>query len=164
MDIDECASSPCANGGKCSTPTVDTYTCSCLGGYEGPNCAINRDECASKPCQNGAVCADYVDAWKCDCVDSVSGGTRTAFEGEFCEQRIYACSKTENDCDPLHATCRLLGPGRHVCKCNLGWSGDGKTCRDIDECASKPCKNGAKCSESSCSPSSFPVGTPCDPK
>ena len=62
--------------------------CTCLGGFEGVNCAVNKDECASKPCQNGAVCADYVDAWKCDCVDSVVGGTRTAFEGEFCEQRI----------------------------------------------------------------------------
>jgi hypothetical protein len=145
-------------------PTVASYKCSCLAGYEGSNCAVNTDECASNPCQNGGICADYVDAWKCQCLDFVNGSEHVAFYGEFCEQKIKPCSKTENDCDPLHATCRLLGPGRHKCRCNLGWSGDGKTCRDIDECASKPCKNGAKCTQSACSPSSFPKGTACDPK
>ena len=82
MDIDECASTPCANGGKCSTPVVGKYMCTCLGGFQGVNCAVNIDECASTPCKNGAVCADYVDAWKCDCVDIVLGGL-AAYEGEF---------------------------------------------------------------------------------
>ena len=36
-DIDECASSPCQNGGSC-TDQVYNYTCSCVGGYGGANC------------------------------------------------------------------------------------------------------------------------------
>ena len=37
IDIDECASSPCQNGGNC-TDIVNGHTCSCVDGYDGPNC------------------------------------------------------------------------------------------------------------------------------
>ena len=36
-DIDECASSPCQNGGTC-TDMVDGYNCTCAAGYDGENC------------------------------------------------------------------------------------------------------------------------------
>ena len=41
-DIDECASSPCQNGGTC-IDDVNTYTCLCASGYAGVNC--NGGEC-----------------------------------------------------------------------------------------------------------------------
>ena len=37
VDIDECASSPCQNGGSC-TDVVNGHTCICVDGYDGPNC------------------------------------------------------------------------------------------------------------------------------
>ena len=37
VDIDECATSPCQNGGSC-TDQVNGYTCDCVDGYDGPNC------------------------------------------------------------------------------------------------------------------------------
>ena len=37
VDVDECASSPCQNGGDC-TDGVNGYTCVCVGGYTGTNC------------------------------------------------------------------------------------------------------------------------------
>ena len=37
LDIDECASSPCANGGIC-IKGVDIFTCQCLAGYTGNDC------------------------------------------------------------------------------------------------------------------------------
>ena len=37
VDIDECASSPCQNGGNC-TDIVNGHTCDCVAGYDGANC------------------------------------------------------------------------------------------------------------------------------
>ena len=37
VDIDECASNPCGEGGACSDG-VDTYDCECLTGWTGDNC------------------------------------------------------------------------------------------------------------------------------
>ena len=38
LDIDECPSSPCANGGVC-TNTPGSFTCDCSGtGFEGDTC------------------------------------------------------------------------------------------------------------------------------
>ena len=37
-DIDECASTPCQNGGTCSSPNLDAYVCTCVDGSEGTNC------------------------------------------------------------------------------------------------------------------------------
>ena len=37
LDIDECKSSPCKNGGTCSDH-VNSYTCSCAAGYNGVHC------------------------------------------------------------------------------------------------------------------------------
>ena len=40
-DIDECASSPCQNGGTC-IDALNAYTCNCIPGYEGDNCEIGK--------------------------------------------------------------------------------------------------------------------------
>ena len=37
VDTDECASSPCTNGATCNN-LIDSYTCSCVAGFEGTNC------------------------------------------------------------------------------------------------------------------------------
>ena len=61
-----------------------------------------------------------------------------------------------NDCDPNYATCRSLGPGGgHECICVSGWSGDGHTCYDDNECDNYPCPGDQDCVESGCAPSSF---------
>ena len=42
-DIDECVSIPCQNGGTCVNEQVpDLYTCQCVAGYEGVNCAAGK--------------------------------------------------------------------------------------------------------------------------
>ena len=40
-DIDECASSPCQNGGACVDGS-NSYTCNCAVGYAGANCEIGN--------------------------------------------------------------------------------------------------------------------------
>ena len=37
LDVNECASNPCKNGGSC-TDLVNDYNCSCTGLWEGKNC------------------------------------------------------------------------------------------------------------------------------
>ena len=45
VDINECESEPCQNGGKC-TNLIGEYRCNCAGtGFEGLNCEIDIDEC-----------------------------------------------------------------------------------------------------------------------
>ena len=42
VDIDECVSSPCQNGGSC-TDVVNGHTCNCVDGYDGPNCENGKN-------------------------------------------------------------------------------------------------------------------------
>jgi hypothetical protein len=64
VDIDECVSQPCQNGGTCSESggseieASDAFACACVGGFNGSSCEIDVDECESEPCQNGGTCAD----------------------------------------------------------------------------------------------------------
>ena len=39
VDIDECSSDPCMNGGNCSDD-VNSYICDCVPGYSGEGCEI----------------------------------------------------------------------------------------------------------------------------
>ena len=51
LDINECSSSPCLNGGTC-TDGVNSYSCKCVAGYTGKDCetgiALTRKSNASK--------------------------------------------------------------------------------------------------------------------
>ena len=38
LDVDECSSTPCKNGGSCNTPRPDFYSCACDVGWEGEHC------------------------------------------------------------------------------------------------------------------------------
>ena len=42
-DIDECASSPCQNGGTC-TDLVNDFACTCAPGYTGTVCETSMAE------------------------------------------------------------------------------------------------------------------------
>ena len=41
LDINECESSPCQNGGAC-TDHVNRFTCACAAGYEGTRCQTSK--------------------------------------------------------------------------------------------------------------------------
>ena len=41
VDVDECASSPCQNGGTC-LDQINSYSCSCVAGYTGSNCESGK--------------------------------------------------------------------------------------------------------------------------
>ena len=42
IDIDECATSPCQNGGNC-TDQINGFSCNCLHGYDGTNCETGNN-------------------------------------------------------------------------------------------------------------------------
>ena len=71
-DIDDCASSPCQNGGICADGS-NSYTCNCNVGYVGDDCETDADECASNPCLNNGKCTDGINSYTCDCVPGYTG-------------------------------------------------------------------------------------------
>ena len=50
VDIDECATTPCQNGGSC-TDEINDYTCNCVEGYDGANCENGNSGVSFKICQ-----------------------------------------------------------------------------------------------------------------
>ncbi|XP_033624934.1 fibropellin-1-like [Asterias rubens] len=131
LDLDECQSSPCANGAMC-TNLQNRYECTCTDGWTGTHCDENIDDCVSDPCKNGGTCLDHVAYFTCSCP------TGHVYADEFCEY---------DDCagQPCHdgATCIDL-IDTFQCTCPLGYFGD--LCElDIDYCINKTCQNNGTC-------------------
>jgi EGF domain len=57
-----------------------------------------------------------------------------------------ACTSNPNACSP-NAICTTTGPATFACTCRAGYSGDGKTCVEIDACLSNPCDRNATCTK-----------------
>lgn len=72
LDVNECASNPCANGGKCINGQ-DYYQCECRQGFFGFNCQYQIDECLSNPCTAGSTCINEIGKYRCICVDGFTG-------------------------------------------------------------------------------------------
>ncbi|XP_022105682.1 sushi, von Willebrand factor type A, EGF and pentraxin domain-containing protein 1-like isoform X2 [Acanthaster planci] len=131
IDINECASNPCSNGGTC-VDRSNAYQCECLPGFAGATCSVDIDECSSNPCGVGNTCEDDINSYACIC--------RLGFTGTHCENRIDYCSPSA--CQH-GATCSNTGVG-YLCSCAAGFAGhDCET--NINECASAPCQNSGFC-------------------
>jgi hypothetical protein len=149
LDVNECASNPCRHNSSCADSSVNSsivvhaYTCTCMVGYTNGlcdytviseyaancteargNCDVDVNECASSPCMNGAPCTD-----------STNSGTIAV--------HAFACA-----CRPgwANGVCALGPIAGYESQCSMATGG---VCDlDIDECASNPCENGARCTES----------------
>uniref|UniRef100_A0A915CMH4 Notch n=1 Tax=Ditylenchus dipsaci TaxID=166011 RepID=A0A915CMH4_9BILA len=78
-DVNECASKPCQNKGRCIN-LVNDFRCDCAPGYSGERCETNIDECKNVACFNGGTCVDGIDSFNCEC-------TR-GFVGQYCEKYV----------------------------------------------------------------------------
>ncbi|XP_060566863.1 nidogen-1-like [Ruditapes philippinarum] len=73
----------------------------------------------------------------CDC-------TGSGYTGDYCTVDVDECaSSSSNNCDE-NAQCTNTN-GSFTCACNTGYTGDGVSCTDIDECDNTPCDSNATC-------------------
>ncbi|KAG8287075.1 Fibulin-7 [Homalodisca vitripennis] len=130
VDVDECASAPCQNGGTC-VDLVDGYRCVCPPNWHGTACQYDVDECVTEPCINAYSCQNTVGDYFCKC--------QKGWSGKDCDVNINDCV---GQCQH-GATCIDLVNDYH-CACQPGFTG--RDCHtDIDDCASSPCLNGGEC-------------------
>ncbi|XP_068191702.1 protein crumbs homolog 2a isoform X2 [Antennarius striatus] len=118
VDIDECASEPCLNGGTCED-RVDGYSCSCAAGFLGVECGVDIDECASRPCQNGGWCEDSRASYVCHCPEPQPG--ELPWGGKNCNVKLNGCRG--HGCRN-GATCHPWldgGVHSHTCLCPHGF-------------------------------------------
>ena len=137
-DVNDCADSPCRNGGTC-IDGIDSFHCVCPKGYEGLTCdhsklflffkkyqfvleldcqivCVDVDDCAGNPCRNNGTCVDMVSDFVCRCVDG--------WKGRTCSNRNQHCQNGENPC--LNgATCvdDSDPEAGFTCRCTSGWRG-----------------------------------------
>ncbi|XP_021365713.1 uncharacterized protein LOC110458370 [Mizuhopecten yessoensis] len=170
-DVNECAMSPCKNGGSCKN-NPGSYTCDCVGRWTGQNCADSLGECDSSPCRNNGTCVATPGGYFCVCptgwtgtqclddidectgVSCTNGGSCVNTDGSFhcqctsgwtgllCSTRIDEC--TNSPC--ANGGMCFNGPNTYFCTCSAGWTGFNCDV-DINECdvQIEPCYNGASC-------------------
>uniref|UniRef100_A0A673GGX8 Neurogenic locus notch homolog protein 2-like n=1 Tax=Sinocyclocheilus rhinocerous TaxID=307959 RepID=A0A673GGX8_9TELE len=124
QDMDECSigANPCEHFGKCVN-TEGSFQCQCGRGYTGPRCEIDINECLSMPCQNDATCLDRIGEFTCICMPGKKLNFPSITRPTICVKRIQKVHLCENNSRFTGTMCQI----------------------DIDECASTPCQNGAKC-------------------
>uniref|UniRef100_A0A672QD65 Delta-like protein n=1 Tax=Sinocyclocheilus grahami TaxID=75366 RepID=A0A672QD65_SINGR len=131
-NINDCASSPCQNGGTC-IDDIDSFRCVCPDGFDGQLCELEVNECSGEPCLNGGMCIDLLNDFYCRCTDNWKGKT---------------CNSRDSQCDS--STCSNGGTcydhgDSFRCACPSGWGGS--TCNTAmnSSCESGPCLNGGTC-------------------
>ncbi|PNJ19543.1 CRB2 isoform 1 [Pongo abelii] len=114
VEVDECASRPCLNGGRCQD-LPNGFRCHCPDGYAGPTCEEDVDECLSDPCLHGGTCSDNVAGYICRCPET--------WGGRDCSVQLTGC---QGHTCPLAATCIPIfesGVHSYVCHCPPGTRG-----------------------------------------
>ncbi|XP_066565247.1 sushi, nidogen and EGF-like domain-containing protein 1 [Amia ocellicauda] len=130
IDVNECSSYPCQNGGTC-IDRQNNFTCLCLPAFTGFLCETDLDECAGNPCGNGGQCIQGAGNFTCLC--------EPGFRGTVCETDINECESQPclngGECIDLvnNYTCVCPAPysGRH-CETDLSTQRN-STFTDIDK-------------------------------
>uniref|UniRef100_A0A8D2CR36 Sushi, nidogen and EGF like domains 1 n=1 Tax=Sciurus vulgaris TaxID=55149 RepID=A0A8D2CR36_SCIVU len=131
LEVDECRSQPCLNGGSCQDH-VAGYQCLCSRGYEGAHCELETDECRAQPCSNGGSCRALPGSFLCQCP--------AGFTGVHCETEVDACESSP--CQ--HGGRCEDGGGAYLCVCPEGFFGH--HCETVsDPCFSSPCGGRGYC-------------------
>lgn len=137
-DVDECAlyagtEFDCQNGGRCVNQ-IGSYTCICEAGWEGIYCSQRQSDCFKSSqwelCGHGA-CVPTNDSfgYKCICDE----GWQTNGLTPVCMTDVDECSTSAK----MSCSTKCINlPGSFTCApCDVGLTGNGIHCLDIDECA-----------------------------
>ncbi|CAI9570609.1 unnamed protein product, partial [Staurois parvus] len=161
IELNECASNPCQNGGVCDD-LVNGFHCRCPPGYAGTTCEVDIDLCDPNPCQNKALCYNLGGDYYCACSDDYDGKNCSHLKDhckdgsckviDSCTIAISTNATQEgiryissNVCGP-HGRCISLPGGNFTCSCNRGFTG--AYCHEnINDCLGNPCKNGGTCTD-----------------
>ncbi|KAK5607475.1 hypothetical protein CRENBAI_021223 [Crenichthys baileyi] len=118
INIDECESEPCQNGGACEDK-INGYACVCAVGFLGELCEVNINECESQPCQNGGWCEDGRASYTCHCPEAQPDDL--PWGGDHCEVKLHGCvgHKCQNGASCLPTL--EEGKHSHMCLCPHGF-------------------------------------------
>ena len=132
VDIDECSSNPCRNGGVC-TDLINSFRCTCPIGFAGERCDQIVNDCGyDNPCLNGGTCRNNgYNSYVCDC--------QRGFSGHRCENTQWTTWCSSNPCQNRGRCIERLGS--YTCQCLPGTRG--KHCEvNENDCINNPCING----------------------
>ncbi|XP_064605715.1 uncharacterized protein LOC135470608 [Liolophura sinensis] len=173
IEILECDSNPCVNGGKCRDRIGD-FLCDCPSGYSGRNCELIEiddvqttttppvNPCDSLACDNGGTCiVDENVGAVCLCPQGYNGpscrNATNPITNTVCPQNRYGpgcdvvCTPADN-CAEGHYDCHY-STGERICL--AGWAGVSCQERFLSpntdpECPENECRNGGQCFNGSC--------------
>ncbi|KAM5271039.1 sushi, nidogen and EGF-like domain-containing protein 1 isoform 3-T4 [Hipposideros larvatus] len=135
LDVNECASHPCQNGGAC-TNGINSFSCQCPDGFGGPTCETAKSPCDATECANGGQCQADSGSAVCVC--------QAGYTGIACETDVDECGS-----DPcLNGGSCVDLVGNFTCLCAEPF--EGPRCETgshpvPDACLSAPCQNGGTC-------------------
>nr|XP_014428507.1 protein crumbs homolog 2 isoform X2 [Pelodiscus sinensis] len=117
VNVDECASQPCQNGGSCMD-LANSFLCRCLPGYAGVECAVDIDECKDGPCQNGATCEDAIADYFCYCAPGQDG---IQWGGKNCSVALMGCQTHDCQNEALCIPTYHAETHGRLCQCQPGF-------------------------------------------
>uniref|UniRef100_A0A673TNH0 Protein crumbs homolog 2 n=1 Tax=Suricata suricatta TaxID=37032 RepID=A0A673TNH0_SURSU len=114
VDVDECASQPCLNGGRCQD-LPNGFQCHCPDGYTGLTCQEDVDECLLEPCLHGGTCDNTMAGYTCRCLET--------WGGHDCSVWLTGCQG--HACPPAATCIPIFKSGLHsyACRCPPGTHG-----------------------------------------
>jgi len=139
VDVDECITGlhNCHRYATCTNRKGD-FSCQCDQGFagEGGRFCLDVNECElnTDSCPPNSLCKNTHGSYQCDCISPYVKSD----DGQKCGD----CRKGRLENCHADAIC-LTG----LCVCNNGYRGDGKQCKDINECQESP----DVCGEGRCS-------------
>ncbi|XP_052004456.1 epidermal growth factor-like protein 6 [Xyrauchen texanus] len=108
--------------GECVGPNK----CKCFSGYSGKTCSQDLNECGLKPRPCEHRCMNTFGSYMCYCLN----GYMLMPDGSCANSRTCSLAHCQYGCEEVQGEIRCLCPSA-----GLQLGPDGKTCVDIDECA-----------------------------